>query len=161
MPEELQAADQELEELRQFKIGSDKQMAAMYEEIKALKFTNAFQEAVKPFEAAVVAGRLTPALKDKIIAELSAKKATFRDAGDLAISPALAQEIALTAVALPTGSTALSQAGSPIEEPDKEISRLAYKKMAEQRDLNFSDATRLVFAEKPELVKQYREMGRN
>ena len=112
---EAKAAAQNVElEAMRVKLKASEDAAKVSAERERLTaFQAAFLAASAPLEEAVKAGRLTPALRDKIVTALTAQKETFSASAPLALPMALAAEMA-SAVSpkLPTGEQGAGGGGT-------------------------------------------------
>ena len=124
-------------------------------------FKIAFSEGKSGLEAQVREGKLTPALRDKIVAAWEKRSEKFSVGDSLDIPSDLLGEIMSMAV-MPKGETAKGGNGDPFlvqnkdaETPDAELARKSQLLMAQRPDLGYDAASRQVMLSEPTLKRRY------
>lgn len=124
---------------------------------KESKFSAAKGSFLAEFKADVQAGKLAPAILAKIETHLDSQKATFSDAKDLTLTPALVREItAGYRDPLPQGQHAAPGQPAPEVTADEALSQAIFK-CQETTGLGYIQARDRVLKTNPGLIKSYRD----
>ena len=146
--------------------------AALAERLKQIEererksaFTILFGENKAGLEAQVRAGKLTPALRDKIVTAWEKREAKFSVGDRLDIPSDLLGDLVTMSATLPAGETAKGGNGDPAgvldqnkETPDAEIARKSQVLMAQRPGVTYEFAARQVMLQEPELKRRYLQM---
>ena len=125
-------------------------------------FKIAFSEGKSGLEHQVREGKLTPALRDKIVAAWEKREVKFSVGDSLDIPSDLLGDIMSMSAAMPKGETAKGGHGEPVttqnkdaETPDAELARKSQLLMAQRPDLGYDAASRQVMLSEPTLKRRY------
>lgn len=146
------------------KDNTDARIAAIEERERAFEFKSALGVARLDCDKQVIAGTMTPAIRDKIIKHYELAGPTFKVGDKLNVPAEMVPEIIALAATLPRGEQAkgaeFSKAdpGSAIAEddqPDSVIARKAQLLMSQRPGLSYDAAARQVLLSEPALKTQY------
>lgn len=149
----------ELETLRKFKVESEAKEKVMLETERVQKFSAAQTDALAPFEAQVKAGKLTPAIFEKIKAYTGGQQSHFKVGDEIALPASmLSSIISEFSDSLPGGE----QAGDGTKEKSKDradlrLARAASALQIEKKISTYAEATELALLSDPELANDYKE----
>ena len=149
----------ELDNLRKFKVEAEVKDEQRLETERVQKFSTAQTDALAPFEAQVKAGKLTPAIFEKIKAYTGGQQSHFKVGDEIALPASmLASIISEFSDSLPGGE----QAGDGTKEKSTDRADLRLAKAAsaikiEKKLSNYAEATELALLNDPELAKDYKE----
>ena len=121
-------------------------------------FMTATVEALKPFEDGAKAGKILPAVVDKVKMHIEAQEANFKAGDELSIPLSVTAELAKTFSGMPGGETA-SDDGEGAQnggmDADMELDAAALK-MAAERNIPYLDAMLATMQANPDLAQRYK-----
>lgn len=155
----------ELAELRAYKAEQERLREQGFTERRALAWQALRENALAFCEEQVRAGRLSPALQQRLAGELARQQGTFSADGRLRVSFEWVRDfIRQVPPLLPQGEAAQAvppaEPADAIENPSAELARLATLKMAEL-NLTYARAAEYVLRTSPALARAYREFVLN
>jgi hypothetical protein len=170
-PEEMPMAapplppDTELAELRAYKAQQERLREQDFAERRSLAWRSLRESTLAFCEEQVRAGRLPPALRERLAGELARQEGTFSEDGRLRVSFEWVRDfIRQVPPLLPQGEAAQAIAPAEpaerIENPSAELARQATLKMAEL-NLTYARAAEYVLRTSPALARAYREFVLN
>ena len=153
-------------DLEKDKVAFDNERVAFAEEQRVFFFTSAFDSAKLTLEKQVIVGKMTPAIRDKIVKRWETVKPTFRKGDELGIPADMLGEIMQLSATMPSGEQATGSQGGDLssgnlssgnedELPDAILARKAQILMAQHTGLDYGTASRQVLMIDPQLKKQY------
>ena len=147
-------------------VNTDVLMAEATQRIRELErksaFKIAFSEGKSGLENQVREGKLTPALRDKIVAAWEKREVRFSVGDSLDIPNELLGDLMAMSATMPKGETAKGGNGDPVnvqdkdaEMPDAELARKSQLLMSQRPDLGYDGASRQVMLSEPALKRRY------
>lgn len=133
------------------------ELAKMKKQFAKESFKSQFSQLVAPYEADSLAGKLKPAIVDKIKAHFTAQEEGFTQTSNLTMSPELSREVAIAySESLPKGTAGQNNGkASTGESADEVFFKEVRKIQTQNRSMSYSEAARALNDVKPELVKEY------
>jgi hypothetical protein len=155
----------ELEELRAYKVRQEAQLQQEQRRRHEEAFRTARQAALAFCEAQVRAGKLAPALRDRVTREIDAQAQHYSAAAGLRVPWSLVQALLGSDTAVPLGSEAAFSVEDPAADggdgdPSARLAALANRKMVEL-NLGYSQAAQYVLKTNPGLARAYRDYTLN
>lgn len=154
------ALEAELAELRAFK--AQQETAAEEEAVaRGERARQSLRESARGFcEQQVRAGRLSPAQRSSLLAELDGQALRFSDSSELLVTfdwvRGFVRELPVRLPSAPVAHAAPQVEDTGGSDPSQQVARLANAKMLEL-NLSYSEAARYVLQTHPELARAYRD----
>lgn len=161
-----QELETELETLRLYRAETEAADEAGHERTREQAFRASRQEAAVFCREQVRAGRLTPHLRDRLLAELDRQAQTFTAGAQLKVSLAWVRDfVRNSGTILPEGEVAFAATEPASQEPGPEnpsdaLAQQASAKMTEM-NLSYGQAAEYVLKTDPALAKAYRDYTLN
>ena len=149
----------ELSELRAYKLQQEERLRQTRQVRQAKAFSNACQSAAKSCDFQVAAGKLSPALRDSLIEEISRQAKHFAEGRPLPVSLDWVMEfIQQSQAILPQNEIASSVRPASLDSSSsaaQQLAAMAEEKMHELK-ISYSEAAQHVLRTHPQLAESYR-----
>ena len=139
---------------------AEKELAQYKTKETERSFTEKKEAILKQYNEDAKAGKLAPAIVDKVTAYIDGQKATFSEGTELFLSPELAQEVGKAYAEKLDKSESASDGGRELDQgetPDMALSREIAVVMAGNSGLSYMDADAIVMTTKPKVYADYQE----
>jgi len=143
----------------------DKELAQYRKQALKAKFSEQREKILAPYEQDVKAQVLMPAMLDKIKACLNEQEANFSEDSKLSISPELAREVVQSYAKVNFNEEGAGSGSSKNDNnegglaPDEVVAKEC-KILQAQRNISYSEASKQLILEKPEIWKAYTDYTR-